>query len=157
MRILRAMPGGLLYGWVPRLRLVGNVAANAVGPVAIPSAQDLAAERAEQLGPPILGAVGLPARVSGGGNLRFWPAVRRDTLLRTLAHNAPVRVISSVEGDEGDLWYAVDSLDAATQDWNSTGSCTTRRCACRGCAQIAPQIARRQDAGWRPTCSSRPC
>jgi L,D-transpeptidase catalytic domain len=121
MRIMRALPSPLLQVWVPRLQLIGNVAMNAVGPIAAPSAEELTDERAEPLGPPIAGAVGLPARVSGGGNLRSWPAVSRDTLLRTLAHNAAVRVTSSVEGDDGELWYAVDWLDAATQDRNGTG------------------------------------
>jgi len=109
--------GGQLEVWVPRVALVGRVATTTVGPVGTPSQEDLNAERAEPFGPPMVGAVGLPGRVSGSANLRHWPAVRRDTLLRTLGHNAPVRVVSSVEGDDGALWYAVEWLEPATLRW----------------------------------------
>jgi hypothetical protein len=118
---MRARPGTLLEVWVPRVRLVGTVDAAVVGPVAISSADDIAADRTEPAGPPVLSAIGLPGRVSGGGNLRSWPAVKWDTLLRALPHNAPVRVIASVAGDDGDLWYSVDSIDAATQSRTGTG------------------------------------
>jgi len=121
MRLLRTMARGQLEVWVPRLDLVGRVAAAAVGPVGTPSTEELAAERAEPLGPPNVASMGLPGRVAGGGNLRRWPSVSSDTLLRTLGHNAPVRVVSSVEGEDGELWYGVDWIGAATQDRIGTG------------------------------------
>ena len=116
MRILQGLRGGWLEVWVPRLGLVGKVPISAIGPVAAPSEKDLASEVAEGGGPPDLGAVGLPARVSGGGNLRLWPVARADTQLRALPHNAPIRVISSVEGDDGEEWYHVNWLDSATNE-----------------------------------------
>jgi len=65
MRILSAQPRGLLEVWVPRFDLVGRVSADAVGPVVMPSADDLAAEKLD--GPSLYaGGVGLPGRVVGG-------------------------------------------------------------------------------------------
>jgi hypothetical protein len=113
MRIERGYPNGLLRVWVPRFNLVGNVPSTAIGPVAAPSTIDLQGEKLD--GPTVLGGVGLPGRVVGGGNLRTWPAVGNN-LLRTLGHNAPLRVLDTVEGDEGDEWYRVNSLDGVTEN-----------------------------------------
>src|SRR5215813_11028649 len=111
MRVLRNYPTGFIQVWVPRFGLVGRVVANSVGPVPAPSQLDL---RDEQLaGPPLLGRVGLPGRVVGGANLRTWPVVG-NTVLRTLGHNAPLRVLDSVEGDDGDQWYRASVLDGAS-------------------------------------------
>lgn len=114
MRILRERPG-LLHVWVPRLHLIGYVQAHAAGPVPAPSQDQLAAEEVETIHPPVLAAVDLPGCVAGGGNFRSRPLVGADTLLRTLAHNAPVRVVSRVQGDDGGDWYAVDWLDPESQ------------------------------------------
>ena len=112
MRILRSFANGQLQVWVPRFDLVGRVAANTIGPVPAPEPLDLEAERND--GPPLYaGGVGLPGRVVGGANLRTWPVVGNN-LLRTLGHNAPLRVIDSVEGDDGQEWYRVNGLDART-------------------------------------------
>jgi hypothetical protein len=114
MRIIRQFPNGLIEVWVPRLDLIGRVASSAIGPVPMPSPQDLAGEKLE--GPPAYaGGIGMPGRVSGGGNLRWWPAVG-DNLLRTLGHNAPVRVLDSVLGDDGDEWFRVHGLDPKTYE-----------------------------------------
>jgi len=51
----------------------------------------------------------------GGANLRIWPVVENN-LLRTLGHNAPMRVLDSVEGDDGDEWYRVHGLDPKTYE-----------------------------------------
>src|SRR5260221_7850130 len=113
MRILRGLPSGLIEVWVPRFDLVGRVPGNAIGPVPSPTAADLADEKLD--GPPLYaGGIGLPGRVAGGANLRTWPLVGNN-LLRQLVHNAPVRVIESVEGDDGEEWYRVHWLDSATQ------------------------------------------
>jgi L,D-transpeptidase catalytic domain len=117
MRLVRGLPGGLHQVWVPRLGLFGRVLASSVGPVPTPSPEDLAQERAEPLGPPVMaGAIGMPGRVIGAANLRLWPAARPDTLLRSLGHNAPLRVLTSVEGDDGEEWYHVSWLDGATNE-----------------------------------------
>jgi hypothetical protein len=112
MRILRGLPGDQLEVWVPRFDLVGRVPATAIGPVAMPSAPELAAEQIDGP-PPYAGGIGLPGRIVGGANLRTWPVVGNN-LLRTLGHNAPVRVLTSVEGDDGDEWYSVSGLDSKT-------------------------------------------
>ena len=109
MRILRGLPGGLVQVWVPRFSLVGRVPVNAIGPVGVPSTAELDAERLD--GPDIIGGVGLPGRISGGGNLRTWPG-QANPLVRSLGHNAPVRVLDLVEGDDGDQWYRVHWQDA---------------------------------------------
>jgi hypothetical protein len=112
MRILHSFPNGQLQVWVPRFDLVGNVLANAIGPVPAPGPDDLEAERFDS--PPLYaGGVGMPGRVVGGANLRTWPVVGNN-LLRTAGHNAPVRVLDSVEGDDGDEWYRVNGLDPKT-------------------------------------------
>ncbi|HYY88589.1 MAG TPA: L,D-transpeptidase [Chloroflexota bacterium] len=121
MRLVRGVAGNLILVWVPRLGLYGRVAASAIGPVPVPSRADLLAEQAEPSGPPLLGGVGLPGRVVGGANLRRWPAARPDTLLRSLGHNAPLRVLSSVEGDDGDEWYHVHWLDGVSGDVVANG------------------------------------
>lgn len=119
MRILRGLPRGVIEVWVPRFDLVGRVAADAIGPVATPTQDDLNAERLEV--PPLYGgSVGLPGRIVGGANLRSWPVVGNN-LLRTLGHNAPVRVLHSVEGNDGDEWYFVSGLDLKAYTPTSLG------------------------------------
>jgi hypothetical protein len=111
MRIVRHVPGGLIQVWVPRFGLFGRVATSAIGPVPAPSPAELAAEKL--VGPTVMGGVGLPGRVMGGANLRTWPTVGNN-LLRTLGHNTPLRVLDSIEGDDGDEWYRVNLLDGLT-------------------------------------------
>jgi hypothetical protein len=114
MRIVREFPNGQIQVWVPRFNLVGRVAANTIGPVPAPTPGDLQAEKLD--GPDVLyGGINLPARVIGGANLRTWPGVA-NAPLRTLGHNAPLRVLDSVAGDDGEEWYRANWLDAATGD-----------------------------------------
>jgi len=108
MRILRGLPNGLLQVWVPRYSLVGKVPISAIGPVGKPTQQELAAELLD--GPESLGNIGLPGRVVGSGNVRTWPGAA-NPVLRTLGHNAPLRALESVVGDDGDEWYRVQWLD----------------------------------------------
>jgi hypothetical protein len=112
MRVLRSFASGHLEVWVPRFDLVGRVVATAIGPVRTPALDELEDERLEV--PPLYaGSIGLPGRVVSAANVRTWP-VAGNNLLRTLGHNAPVRVLDSVEGDDGDEWYRVYGLDAKT-------------------------------------------
>ncbi len=119
MRIVRALPNGRIEVWVPRFGLYGAVPPLAVASAAAPSAADLAGERA--IGPPLIGGVGLPGRVSGASNLRSWPTVAGDTLLRTMPHNTPLRVLDLVEGDDHDQWYSVNVLDPTAAQPVATG------------------------------------
>jgi hypothetical protein len=118
MRIMRGLPNGQLQVWVPRFSLVGRVAISAIGPVPTPAQAELDAEKLD--GPDILSAVGLPGRIVGGANLRTWPGAA-NPMLRTLGHNAPVRVIDSVEGDDTDEWFRVQWLDSVTQQPTALG------------------------------------
>jgi hypothetical protein len=111
MRLMRGLPNGTLQVWVPRFSLVGRVPLNTIGPVPTPSDTELEAERLD--GPLFVGGVGLPGRVSGGANMRTWPGPA-NPLLRTLGHNAPLRVLDSFEGDDGEEWYRAHWLDAAS-------------------------------------------
>ena len=43
----------------------------------------------------------------GAATIRYWPEVRNDTVVGRLGHNAPVRVLELVDGEDGDLWYRV--------------------------------------------------
>ena len=119
LRVLHSVPTGQLEVWVPRFDLVGRVAADAIGPVPMPSPADLEAEKLD--GPELwAGGVGLPGRTVGGANLRWWP-VAGNNLVRTLGHNAPLRVLDSVLGDDGDEWYRVQGLDPKTYDPSTLG------------------------------------
>jgi hypothetical protein len=111
MQLLRGLPNGLIEVWVPRFALVGRVPANSIGPVPTPSRTELDAEALE--GPPLLDRVGLPGRVVRGANIRTWPSAD-EALLRTVGHNAPLRVIDLVQGDDGEEWYRADLLDGLT-------------------------------------------
>lgn len=112
MRIMRELPSGLLQVWVPRFKLVGRVPANSVGPVPLPSQADLDGELED--GPTVLDNLGLPGRIVGSGNLRTWPMSTGDSMLRTIGHNAPVRVIDMVAGEDSGDWYRVNWLDPAS-------------------------------------------
>src|SRR5712691_8904014 len=118
MRIVRGFPNGLIQVWVPRFNLFGRVASTAIGPVPAPGPEELAAEKLD--GPTILGGVDLPGRVVGGANLRTWPGVG-NPLLRTVGHNTPLRVLDSVQGDDGDEWYRASLLDGRTEETIALG------------------------------------
>jgi L,D-transpeptidase catalytic domain len=119
MRIMRSFANGQLEVWVPRFGLLGRVPSSAIGPVAMPTIAEFASEEAD--GPPLYaGRIGLPGRTLGGANLRTWPVVGNN-LLRTLGHNAPLRVLTSVEGDDREEWYSVNGLDPKSYEPNTLG------------------------------------
>ncbi len=113
MRVVRGLRG-LIEVYVPRLDLMGRVKESAIGPVQEPSTAYLQNEALEPIGPPELSRIGLPARIVGGANFRSLPGARPDTHLRRLPHNAPVRAVSSVQGEDGGEWYLLNLLDAET-------------------------------------------
>ena len=89
-----------LYVWNPRTENYAWIEASAVGPSSAPPESYLR-------GPQVLSAVQKPGRIVGGFNMRSYPAVRDDTLLRQLGHNAAVFVQESVVGEDGETWYRV--------------------------------------------------
>jgi hypothetical protein len=119
MRVARSLQSGEIEVWVPRYSLFGHVPPDVVRPIAAPASNDLAGEVPK--GPPLIAGVGLPGRVVGGANMRSWPAVRDDTVLRLTPHNAPLRVLDRVQGDEGDEWYSVNLLDPTADHTVATG------------------------------------
>src|SRR5579885_2094965 len=100
LQLTGQVAGSRLYVYNPRTQNYAWVDSDAVGPVPAPPA-------AYFNGPQVVDVIGKPGRVVGGFNLRSWPAVRDDTLLRPLAHNAPLFVEESVVGDDGEIWYRV--------------------------------------------------
>ncbi|MBV9547962.1 MAG: L,D-transpeptidase, partial [Chloroflexi bacterium] len=80
----------------------------------IPSQADLDGELED--GPTILDSIGMPGRIVGSGNVRTWPMSTGDSLLRTLGHNAPVRVVHTVAGEDSGEWYRVNWLDPASYE-----------------------------------------
>lgn len=119
LRMDRALSNGAIRVWVPRFGLYGAINPFLVVSTAAPTQSDLAGEPI--VGPSVVGGVGLPGRVSGASNLRSWPTATGDTLLRTMPHNTPLRVLDSVEGDRGELWYSVRVLDPTATQAVATG------------------------------------
>jgi hypothetical protein len=116
LRVLGVARQGLLNVWVPLFGLGGQVREADVATVGEPTMADLAYEQMATARPPVVGSIGLPARVSGGGNLRDWPVVNAVSRMRTLGHNAPVRVLQEVQGDDSEQWFHVQMLDSASLD-----------------------------------------
>ena len=92
--------------------MFGSIDAEAVEDTPAPAEAELAAQRTGPVLPPVLVAAELPARVIGAANVRLWPDDRSDTLVRQLAHNAGLRVIELVQGDDGQPWYRVTEAAA---------------------------------------------
>jgi hypothetical protein len=61
------------------------------------------------------GSIGLPGRVVRGGNIRTWPG-QANPIVRTVGHNAPLRVLDSVVGDDAEEWYRVHWLDGTSNE-----------------------------------------
>jgi hypothetical protein len=119
MRVARSLGSGEIEVWVPRYGLYGRIAPDVITPMPAPAQKDLDGET--PAGPLLITGVGLPGRVAGGANLRSWPVVSGDTVLRLAPHNAPVHVLDRVQGDDGDEWYSVNLLDAAADHPIATG------------------------------------
>lgn len=99
--------GTWLRVWCPAFDTFGRVEAAAVEDAPAPDEALLAAQRVAPVLPPVLVAAELPARVIGSANVRVWPEARPDTLVRRLGHNAELRVLELVQGDDGESWYRV--------------------------------------------------
>ena len=89
---------GRLYELNPRTQNYAWIDAEAVGPAGPPPEWYLRQ-------PEPVRAVQKPGRIVGGYNMRSWPAVREDTHVRLLGHNAPVYVEDAVIGEDGETWY----------------------------------------------------
>jgi hypothetical protein len=102
-KVVEPQRGDRLHVYNPRTDDYAYIDASAVGPIAAPSAAEVAATRT----PPVLERLDLPARIVNGANVRRWPRVSEATLERTLPHNAAIWVGASVRGDDGETWYRI--------------------------------------------------
>ncbi|MGE3269341.1 MAG: L,D-transpeptidase [Chloroflexota bacterium] len=57
--------------------------------------------------PDTIDAIDLPGRIVGTFNIRSYPQVTPETLVRQLGHNTAVWVSASVRGADGDAWYRI--------------------------------------------------
>src|SRR5581483_171810 len=89
-----------LYVFNPRTQNYAWIDAGSVGPSGAPPDWYLRQ-------PELLYGVNKPGRIVGGYNVRSWPAVRDDTRLRQLGHNASVFVQEAVRGEDGEDWYRI--------------------------------------------------
>jgi L,D-transpeptidase-like protein len=119
LRVTRSVGNNMIEVWAPRYGLYGRLPPDVITPIPAPALQDLAGETAA--GPLLIAGVGLPGRVSGGANLRSWPVLSGDTVLRVTPHNAPLHVLDRVQGDAGDEWYSVNLLDPTFDHPIATG------------------------------------
>jgi hypothetical protein len=94
-----------VHAWCPAFATFGEVESAALEDAAAPTEQQLLAQRVGPVLPAVISSGELPGRVVGSANVRLWPEVRADTLVRQLNHNAPVRVIELVQGEDGEPWY----------------------------------------------------
>jgi lipoprotein-anchoring transpeptidase ErfK/SrfK len=105
LRVAEGASGPRLHAWCPAFASFGSIEASAVEDAAVPTEDELAAQRSVPVLPSVIVSGELPGRVVGAAHLRLWPEVRRDTLLRQVSHNAPLRVVETVYGEDGDPWY----------------------------------------------------
>ncbi|HZU06035.1 MAG TPA: L,D-transpeptidase [Chloroflexota bacterium] len=88
-----------LFVYYPRIREYAWIDVDAIGPAPPPPASYGAM-------PPVIAPVNLPGRTLAF-NVRSWPRVSPETLVRQVPHNSPVFVIESVLGDDGEVWYRI--------------------------------------------------
>jgi hypothetical protein len=78
---------------------VGFVPSTTLGPTDAPPAYFTAAP------PPAYEALNITGRAIRGATLAFYPTPEPEAQIQPLAHNAPVTIVDSVHGDDGELWY----------------------------------------------------
>jgi hypothetical protein len=84
----------------PRTRVTGFVPSDSIGPVDAPPPAYITAAP-----PPATDEINEDGRAIRGAALSFYPTPDPDAQTETLAHNAPVVISDSVEGDDGETWY----------------------------------------------------
>jgi L,D-transpeptidase catalytic domain len=89
----------------PRTRTVGFIPSEAIGPAETPPAY-LTADP-----PPALEELNLAGRAIRGAMLSFYPTPEGEAQLEPVAHNAPLTIAETVEGDDGEVWYRTSDGD----------------------------------------------
>lgn len=107
LRVAAGAQGQRLWAWCPAFGRFGSVEAASVEDAPMPSEAEILAQQTGPVLPPATIVAELPARIVGAGKVRTWPEGRPDTLVRELYHNAPVKVLELVEGEDGEPWFRV--------------------------------------------------
>src|SRR5262249_30657532 len=89
----------------PRTRVLGYVPSDLIGPIEAPPAYLLADP------PPTLEELNVAARAIRGAALSYFPTPDPQVRTESLAHNAPVSIVDSVEGEDGETWYRTPEGD----------------------------------------------
>ena len=83
----------------PRTRVDGFVPSDSIGPTDPPPDYITAPP------PPAVDEINVDGRATRGAALSFYPTPDAEAQTETLAHNTPVSIVDSVEGDDGATWY----------------------------------------------------
>jgi L,D-transpeptidase catalytic domain len=89
----------------PRTRIVGFIPSEAIGSAESPPAY-LTADP-----PPALEELNVAGRAIRGAVLSFYPTPEGEAQLEPVAHNAPLTIAETVEGDDGEVWYRTSDGD----------------------------------------------
>ena len=95
--------------WNPRTNVTAFLQSDAIGPVDAPPDYLLAPP------PPALEELGVTGRAIRGAVLSFYPTEDDGARLDALAHNTPVTIADTVEGDDGETWYRTTDGDYLPQ------------------------------------------
>jgi hypothetical protein len=84
----------------PRTHVTGFVPSDAIGPTDGPPPDYILAPP-----PPAVDELNLDGRAIRGAELSLYPTPDPDAQTEALGHNAPVSIVDSVVGDDGETWY----------------------------------------------------
>jgi L,D-transpeptidase catalytic domain len=84
----------------PRSHVVGYVPSDAIGPT-----DEAPPEYLTAAAPPAVDEIAATGRAVRGAVLSFYPTDEPAAAEEPLAHNTPVTIADTVEGDDGALWY----------------------------------------------------
>jgi hypothetical protein len=96
---VRGYQGDWAEVFTPRTREHGFVPSDAIGPTD-PPPDYITADA-----PPALDEINLTGRAIRGAALAFYPTPDPEAQTENLAHNTPISIVDSVEGDDGETWY----------------------------------------------------
>jgi L,D-transpeptidase catalytic domain len=89
----------------PRTRVVGFIPSDVIGPIEAPPTY-LSADP-----PPAIEELNAQGRFIRGGSMFYYPTPDPEVRTDSLPHNAPVAIVDSVEGDDGEIWYRTPEGD----------------------------------------------
>jgi hypothetical protein len=89
----------------PRTRATGFVPGDAIGPADAPPDYIVADP------PPAVDEINMDGRAVRGATLSFYPTPDPEAEMDKLSLNTPVKIVDSVEGDDGETWYRTPDGD----------------------------------------------